>query len=1061
MKNRIPFLTIIVGFVLLAAPDIHAQYALTDLPEWENPMVIGVNKEPARSIFIPYADVESALDNQSHEFNSPYHKSLNGTWKFMWSENPFELPQDFFRENYDVSDWEDIEVPGTWQMQGHGMPIYRNSVYPQRAFMDKIHPPLVPKEYNPVGSYRTTFTVPKNWDGRQTFIHFGGVKSGFYLWINGEKVGYSEGSMTPAEFNITPFLKEGENTLAAQVIRWTDGSWLEDQDMWRFAGIYRDVFMYSMPEVYIQDFFVNAPLDRDYKHGELEVEVEVRNNSNDHIDRQQVEVLLFDEDGNQVEQLTGITSEGLPAGTYNRAVVSATIEGVNKWTAETPYLYTVVVILKDDEGDIRQVAKTKTGFRTIEIIDKMFLVNGREVKLKGANLHEHDPFKGRTVDLKWMKEDVKLMKQSNFNTMRMSHYPHHRYYYELADEYGLYVIDEANIETHGISFRNQILPGGDPYWQNAIIDRGRSMVEANKNHPSIVIWSLGNEAGYGENFEQMASYIRTLDPSRPIHYQHMNEVADMASYMYPSVGAVTRILNDPNIDQPVILCEFVHSMGNSTGNLDEYTKLMKENRNFIGMYVWDWVDQGLYKEDENGRMFWAYGGDFGHPYNDGNFNFNGLVSPDRKPNPALEKVKYSYQFVDISMGSLANKDVRIQNEYADYNLNNFILNWSLLEDGIVIQSGEVTALDIPAGASKWINIPFRDPELDAGREYHLNISLHLKEAQKWADAGFKMAWEQFKLPYSVAKAEAIATDDHSKVTMNETEDKITISSDAFVAEVSKSDGLITSYAASDKELLGSKLQPNFWRATTDNDRAGWRESLDAWKDAGQNLTAEEVTVNENQIVVKAGVPVGDTKMNISYTFLGNGAVHVNYELIPVGTEIPGFIPKVGMQVQIPEAFKTMTWFGRGPEENYSDRKIGINVGQYSGLIDDLWTDYGYPQENANRTEIRWVAFTNSEGNGFIAVADEFINVSAWPYTLDELEKATHINELPRRDFYTVNLDLAQQGVGGTDSWSDNARALPEYRLPTDKGYTYGFYIMPYNKSDGDLTDIANKAFPEY
>lgn len=1060
MKKRALFLTLLAGLILLTDPGVKAQYALTNLPEWENPMVIGVNKEPARAIFVPYADVESALANDGYNFDSEYHKSLNGTWKFNWSKNPSVRPQDFYRTDFDVSNWDDIEVPGTWQMQGHGMPIYRNAVYPQEAFMEKLHPPLVPKEYNPVGSYKTTFTVPDDWDGRQIFIHFGGVKSGFYLWINGKKVGYSEGSMTPAEFNITPFLKKGENTLAAQVIRWTDGSWLEDQDMWRFSGIYRDVFLYSMPEVYIQDFFVKALLDRDYQHGELEVEVEVRNNSNDHIDRQNIEVQVFDVAGDPVTQLSSLTSEGLPAGTYNRAVARTTIKDVNKWTAETPYLYTVVISLKDEDGKTRTVAKTKTGFRTIEIIDNMFMVNGKEVKLKGANIHEHDPRKGRTVDFKWMEEDVKLMKQSNFNTMRMSHYPHHRIYYELADEYGLYVIDEANIESHGISFRNEILPGGDPYWQDAIIDRGRSMVEANKNHPSIVIWSLGNEAGNGENFEQMASYIRTLDPDRLIHYQHMNYIADMASYMYPPISSVTQILNDPNINQPVILCEFAHSMGNSTGNLDEYMKLMKENRNFIGVYVWDWVDQGLYKEDENGQMFWAYGGDYGHPHNDGNFNFNGLVSPDRKAHPALEKVKYSYQFVEFGMGGLASKNIRIQNYYADYDLSNFTLSWSLTEDGLEIESGSVEELEIPAGEASWVNVPFTDPELEAGREYHLNVSLHLKEDHKWADAGFKMAWEQFKLPYSVPERPAMSVTDIPELDIKENGDKITISSAAFQAEISKESGLITSYMANGEALIETPLQPNFWRATTDNDRAGWGDALDPWKDAGKNITVDDVSVNGNTITVKAKAPVGQTEINLGYTFLGNGAVEVSYKLIPLGSEIPEVIPKIGLQVQVPKALNSMTWFGRGPEENYSDRKIGINVGEYSGLIDELWTNYGYPQENGTRTEIRWVAFTNESGNGFIAVANDLINVSAWPYTLDELEDATHLNELPRRDFFTVNLDMTQQGVGGTNSWSPSARALTEYRLPTNEKYSYSFYLMPYQKKDGKLTDVGNKRFPD-
>ncbi|MAO65630.1 MAG: hypothetical protein CL666_11585 [Balneola sp.] len=1061
MKKLSLFLMKAVAVSLLISTSSVAQFALSDLPDWENPQTIGINKEPARGIFVPYGNVETALANNGLHFESPYHQSLNGNWKFHWSENQSRKPENFFEPAFDVTDWDEIEVPGTWQMQGYDLPIYLNWIYPFVEYMGgEQKPPRVSKEYNPVGSYRTTFEVPDNWDGRQTFIHFGGVKSAFYLWLNGEKVGYSEGSMTPAEFNLTPFMKKGENTLAVEVIRWSDGAWLETQDMWRFSGIYRDVFLYSMPEVYIQDFTVNAGLDRDYHHGEMEVEVEVRNNSDEFIPKQKVEVQLYDAENNLISSREEETINDFPIGTHNRAVTFSTIENVNKWTAETPYLYTVVIILKDENGAVRNVARSTAGFRTVEIKDRMFLVNGKPVKLKGANVHEHDPYKGRTVDLKWIEEDIRLMKESNFNSMRMAHYPHHRYYYDLADKYGLYVIDEANVESHGISFYRETLPGGDPIWQNAIIDRARSMVEANKNHPSIVIWSLGNEAGAGENFEIMAAYIRALDSERPIHYHHMNSVADVMSYMYPSVGLLESELNNPNIGKPIMLCEFAHSMGNSTGNMDEYAELMKKNNNFFAMYIWDWVDQGLYLEDENGRMYWAYGGDFGDDPNDGNFNFNGLVFPDRQPQPALKQVKYSYQFVDFEPADLREGELFLHNNYLDFNLSNFVLNWNLLEDGEAVQSGTVESLDIESGRRGQVKIPIQKPELSPGREYHLSVSLNLKEDVIWADKGYEAAIEQFEMPYGVMPAPVLSDENVSDVEMTESDEVISVSSSQFKAEISKTNGALIKYEVGGNSLLDAPLGPNFWRATTDNDNAGWGDALDPWKEAAGRRTVTDIETGAHSVKIEADLPVGDSRIVITYAFLGNGAVHVEYDLYPVGTDIPVAIPKVGMQMQIPGNYSTMSWFGRGPEESYADRKTGINLGTYSGQIDELWVDYPVPQENGNRTDVRWAAFTNEAGNGFIAVADEVINVSAWPYTLNELQDSDHMNQLPRSDFYTVNLDLAQQGVGGTDTWSGHARALEAYRLHTNQSYHYGFSLIPYSSEMGKPGNMANFSFPE-
>ncbi len=1060
----------IVFFVLLTMvglPLAQAQFSLSDLPDWENPRTIGINKEPARASIISYPDVESALADKGHQPDSPYFESLDGQWKFKWAQNPKSSPQNFYDTSYDVSNWDDIKVPSSWQTQGYGKPIYLNTRYPIESIMGGLFPPRVPHDNNPVGSYSRTFTVPDNWDDRQVLIHFGGVKSAFYIWVNGEKVGYSEGSMTPAEFNLTPYLQEGENTLAVKVYRWSDGSWLEDQDMWRFSGIFRSVHLYSKPYLNLNDVSVRGGLDQQYEDGKLHITAEVHNNTEEVQSASTVEAYLYDQQGNRVGEgpvVSAKTEYDMPSGTLSEAELRATIDDPQKWAAENPNLYTVVIVLKDAEGNVMEVSKTQTGFREIEIRDKMFMVNGEQVKLKGANLHDHDPQTGRTVDYETMLKDVKLMKRNNLNAVRMSHYPHDSKYYDLADKYGLYVIDEANIETHGISFHKNLLPGSDPNWEDATLDRARSMVEANKNHPSVVIWSLGNEAGWGTNFEKMASYIRTADPSRPIHYQHMNSVADMMSYMYPTVDYLQRALNNPEIDQPIILCEYVHSMGNSTGNIEEYMELMEHNRNFIGAFIWDWVDQGLWKENEQGEDYWAYGGDYGDDPNAGNFNFNGVVFPDRQPQPALQKVKYAYQYVGVSPANLMEGKIQVANNYSHISLEDYQLRWSLKEDGQSIQSGSINELNIAAGETKQIALPIEYPDLEAGCEYWLDVSFHLKDDTRWAKEGFKVAWEQMEMPYAVDSAPELTMQDSPTLQVNESGDVITVSNDDFSAVISRSTGALQQYEYEGKSLISGSLAPKFWRATTDNDRAGWGESLDPWRGAANNRSVQSVAVTKSGdrcvlISVNGSLPVGKSTYQTIYTILGNGAVQVDQKLTPLGKDLPPAIPKVGMSLQIPKAYETMTWYGRGPEENYWDRRQGITVGQYSGPIDSLWVNYPYPQENGNRSDVRWAAFTDGQGNGLMAVAGKKLSISAWPYSLQDLEQATHINELPQRDFYTVNLDYKQQGVGGTNTWTESARALPEYRLPTSKSYRYTYYLQPVS-SGMSLENIANHAFPK-
>ena len=1047
--------------ILVISPAIAwAQYGT--LPDWENPEVIGINKEPAHALFIPYPDVQSALaDSDITAFHTPFYKSLDGKWKFHWSKNPAGRPKDFYRENYNDSKWAEISVPGDWQLEGYGTPIYSNTRYPFQPDYHKLHPPLVPQDNDPVGSYRTTFTVPDNWNGRDIFIHFGAVKSAFYIWVNGKKVGYSQGSMTPAEFNLTPYLKKGKNLLAVEVIRWSDGSWLEDQDMWRFSGIFRSVYLYSTPKEHIQDFFVRSTLDDRYEDGLLHITAKVRNATDGHIPPAQLEAWLYDQNGKRIGDkpiTSGKTVTDLPAGTDGVAELRATIDNPRKWTAETPNLYTIVIVLKDQNGKTIEAVRTHTGFRTIEVKHSMLYVNGHPVTLTGVNYHDHDPLHGKALDYKWILKDVKLMKQDNINAVRLSHYPHDPRYYDLFDKYGIYVMDETNMETHGISIGRELLPGSDPVWNKACLDRVKSMVERDKNHASIIIWSLGNEAGHGDNAAQMAAYVRTADPTRPVHFQQMNSVADFYGTGYPRPDELERWASDPDIKQPIILTEYAHAMGNSTGNFQDLWTVIRRHKNLIGGYIWDWVDQGLYKKDMQGKWFWAYGGDYGDEPNDGNFNINGLIFPDRKPHPGFFEVKKVYQAIRFEKNERPDA-IEIHNGYSFLSLGDFTFDWQLTEDGKVIQSGVVDTLQTAAGESVRLTLPIQKPELHAGREYWLNLSAHLKNDQFWATKGFSIAQAQYKMPWAVAPTPVRTVSSMKPVGVDQTGRAIVIKGDHFLVYIDRNTGSLNHYDWKGQQLIDGPLQPNYWRAPTDNDHAGWRGALDEWKEAASLRKVMEVKVkkvNESEAVIdiRGTLPVGQSSWETKYSVYGDGTVKVDESLTPVG-QVPGGIPKVGMQMTIPKQYGTMTWYGRGPWENYIDRKASAEVGTYSGLVDTLWTDYVRPQENGNRSDVRWVAFTNKNGDGLLAVGNPTLSVSAWPYTLQDLEKAKHIDELPTRDKITVNLDYRQMGVGGTDTWTPMSKALPKYQLPTSKSYEYHYYLKPYDKNMGPLRDVSN------
>jgi beta-galactosidase len=1109
MFTKILSFLFIPAFVLLLLVQAHAQKADNQLPDWENPQVIGRHKLPGHTTFVAFPDIQSALADTMLGQTSPWYKSLNGQWKFHWYGKPGQHPKDFYKPSYSVKNWPTVRVPGVWQLEGFGQPVYLNFRYPFQPNSRKLDPPRVLKtrkqgnaknegsgqpvylkssnqnqsntsgentphaplrKLDPVGLYRTAFTVPENWTGRKIFIHFGGVKSAFYIWVNGHKVGYSEGSMTPAEFDLTPYLKKGKNVLAVEDFRWSDGSYLEDQDMWRFSGIFRRVYLFSTSYIHLRDFFVHASLDDHYKNGTLDITAHIRNYGHKMAKAPHLAVYLYDENNQRIGDgpiATGRMPGSLLAGTEGIIHLHAKIKNPRKWTAETPNLYRTVLVLKDASGKRLEVAKTLTGFRKIEIKNGQFWVNGKSVKMKGTDIHDHDPKRGRPVSYKWIKKDVRLMKRFNLNAVRMSHYPHDPRYYRLFDKYGLYVIDETNLESHGISFSNNRLPGSDPRWTHASLSRASRMVARDKNHPSVVVWSLGNEAGYGKNFALMASYIRTMDPSRPILYSHMNSVADIESYMYPTPKELAALAEKPHDKKPIFMIEYAHSMGNSTGNLQEYWDVIKSHKNLIGGAIWDWVDQGILKKDKQGKPFWAYGGDFGAMPNDSNFCINGFILPDRTPQPAAYEVKKVYQYVDFSPENLRKGTVWVENNYFHVNLSRYKLSWTLSQDGKAIQSGKLDSVNIAPGRGKLIYIPFTKPDLQPGAEYWLKINVHLRHDKPWAKKGYVVAWEQFKLPFTTPAPQKWDVQAMNGVNVNQSSNKIEVSGKNFHLVINKQNGSLASYSANGKQLISKPLIPHFWRAPTDNDLAngnGMAFITDAWHNAGPNRSVTSVKVNRKEhhlarITVNGTLPVGKSTYKTIYTIYGNGIVNVDFRMKPEGN-VPRYIPLVGMEMGIPKSYHTMTWYGRGPQANYIDKKTGAAVGKYSGNVDSLITNYVRPQENGNRTDVRWVAFTNGQGSGLLVVGEPRLGVSAWPYTLQDLEKATHIDDLPREADITVNLNDKQQGVGGDNTWSKKARPLPQYRLKTSHPYHYQFYLMPYDNANKSIDNLARKQLPD-
>ncbi len=1023
--------------------------------DWEDQYTIGINKEPGHCTLMPYPDIETA--RHCDRLATPWRLNLNGSWKFHWAKQPSERPADFYKLEYEVGSWDDIEVPGNWQLQGYGIPIYTNATYPF-----KPEPPFVinedtPDHYtskklpNPVGSYRRTFTIPRNWDDRRVFLHFDGVKSAFYVWLNGRKVGYSQGSMLPAEFDITDYLQTGENTIAVEVYRWSDGSYLEDQDMWRFSGIYRQVYLFSTPQVHIVDFAVRTELDKNYQDADLQLRPKIKVYNNQNTKGWVVEARLFDAAGQAVfdkplrKSVNDIRFERYnPRKPPRFPLIQARIKNPKKWSAEHPYLYTLVLSLHDNHGMVVEAESCRVGFREVEIKNGQLFINGRSIKLLGVNRHEHDPDRGRAVTLDSMIQDIKAMKQNNINAVRTSHYPNDPQWYDLCDEYGLYLIGETNLETHGQDgyLSNQ------PEWLQAFVDRAVRMVERDTNHPSVIIWSLGNESGVGPNHATMSAWIHEHDPTRPVLYERAQDpyYVDIISRMYASVeGIVALATNDDT--RPMVLCEYAHAMGNSVGNLYQYWDAIRSHKRLIGGFIWDWVDQGLRKTgtgwDGQEHEFWAYGGDYGDHPNDGNFCCNGIVQPDRQPNPSLHEVKKVYQYISAQPLDAQPGRVVVQNRYDFTSLERFTPVWDLLEDGQIVDGGVLPTLSTAPGEKEIVTLPLDKSIIKPGREYFVQISFVLAEDTPWALQGHVVAWDEFKLPHDRETVDSSESEVRA-LSVRETSQAVEISGDDFTVSFSKRNGSLASLKYDGKEIIQRDLLPNFWRAPIDNDNGnGMPRRSGVWKTAvskGKLYSLNITRPSESMARVEAAISLAAEKSMFyaTYTVFASGQITVNGRLIP-SSKLPE-IPRVGMQMQIPAAYNTIHWYGRGPWENYWDRKTGSAIAQYRMNVEDFIFDYIRPQENANRCDVRWFTLTDKDGRGLRFKGMPQIDFSVWPYAMEDLEKARHTHELPRRDFLTVNVDHRQMGVGGDNSWG--ARPHPEYRLPANSEYSYSFIIEP-------------------
>jgi beta-galactosidase len=1015
---------------------------------WENELINEKNREPMHATY--YAYENKAMAMKGDEVQSKYYQSLNGNWKFNWVDKPTDRPFGFWKQGYNDSHWANFKVPATWEVNGYGIPIYTNIKY-DFGYLMQPNPPFVPHQYNPVGSYRKEIIVEKDWNGKDIYIQFGAVRSCFYLWVNGQWIGYSEDSKLPAEFNITKYIKPGQkNLIAFQVYRWSDGTYIEDQDMWRLAGVNRDVFLYARNPVHIRDLQITPDLTDNYKNGQLNISLDFLNNNDRTLKDCNASFELLDASGKSI--LTKLVS--LNDSTKFQHV-SIPIKNPKKWTAETPYLYSVITTLMDSRGKVIEVIPQKTGFRKVEIKEGVLYVNGKAILIKGVNRHEMDPITAQVISKERMEQDIRIMKENNINAVRTCHYPNDPYWYQLCDKYGLYVVDEANLESHGMGFGANSL-SKKPDWFLQHFQRDTRAVERDKNHSCVIIWSMGNEAGMGINFEKCYAWIKHRDPSRPVEYEPASATAfsDIYCPMYPSPDDMVHHVkyDSASNHKPFISVEYAHAMGNTDGNFNDYwNTIRKYYPHMQGGYIWDFVDQGFQKITDRGDTIWAYGGDYGvNMPSDDNFNCNGLVAPDRSLHPQMLEVKKQYQNIFTSPSDIMVGKIKVYNENFFKTLEDVNLEWELVADGQVIKKGTYESLAIQPHETGLIDLHYSLPKVGY-KEIFLNVFYKTKAAAGLLPAGWEVAKDQLTL-YSHLENKLSVPASTTVLRVQLTDNNINVGNSKVNYSFSRNNGLLNEYNVEGTDFIkqGYGLKPNFWRPPTDNDfGADLQIKLLNWKRASNNyvLLGFNIDSSDNKFIklnMHYSLPDVYAYLDINYELNGDGIIKVNESMKADKTKDVPMMFKFGMQMMLPKQYKEMEWYGRGPSENYWDRKDAAFVGLYKMDVHSQFHDYLRPQETGNKTDIRWVKLMDENGKGLLISGDTVLNISARHFLDEDLDEGLakhnrHVGELKERELTVLNIDLLQTGVGGINSWSE--WPLKQYRMEY-KDYSYSFMMSP-------------------
>ena len=1011
---------------------------------WQDAKIWQQNREPMYARIVPCATSEGAVTHSEVR-----RTSLNGTWKFFFAKNNDEAPQKFYETGYDVSTWSDIKVPGSWELQKFDAPIYTDTRYPFPA-----NPPYVPTSYNPVGSYVRTFDYhPGNRDG-ELFLTFEGVESAFYVYLNGVEVGYSEDSRLDARFRVTKLLRDGKNTLAVKVFRYSDGSYMEDQDYWKYSGIERNVYIEERAASRVEDYKLVAGLKDDFTNGDFALELKPNAGCKKGT-KIKVEVL----DGTKIvfEKLLSYRSAK-----DSLLSVSTTINKVKPWNAETPNIYTLRVTTLTEQGKVAESFAHKFGFRNVRIHQGQLQVNGVAVEIKGVNRHEHDPLEGRSISRESMIQDIVLMKQLGINAVRTCHYPNYSEWYELCTEYGLYVVDEANIESHGMENHPDSTLANYADWEGAFMSRMSRMVMRDRNHTSVITWSLGNESGYGKNFETIYHWTKNFDPTRPVQYEGggITGVSDIYCPMYARPWALMQYVNSRQ-PRPLILCEYAHAMGNSVGNFDDYWNIIRAHEQLQGGFIWDWVDQGFKGKDEKGNDIWLYGGDLGFVgiKNDTTFCQNGLMAADRTPHPHASQVKKTYAEIQFEPVQFSANEIKVKNYFDFTTLDKYKLEWKLEADGIVLDSGSIDFPFIKPHGSSVISIDFKKPLIAPATHYYLTLTARLKEAAVYAEKDFVVSVGQWQLPW-YKEPEYAGIKEQPVLQQNDTTVTVTTSKAIYV--FSSVRGELTSMVVEGKELIKSGLVPNFWRGMTDNDIANKAHlRCKEWHKPEFKMSDFKIAAERDKVTISSTCVVNQSKIDLRYCIAGDGALQVKMHFTPADDKVLSEMPRFGMRVILDKSFDKFTWLGRGPGESYMDRKCGELVGLYCG---DVWSQlhrYNRPQESGNKSDVEWASLRDQDGTGIMAGSNVPLSVSAWNLLQEDLEyvpmdiEHRHGGSLEKRDLVWFNIDLMQQGVGGDNTWG--APVHSEYTIsPVERSYM--FVIRPLRSGDDEVKESKNVSF---